>query len=111
MGDLDELNNKLAAYHAKENAEKAEEEQKSADNSNLRDGVKAGAELVVSIGAGTAIGYGLDSWLETSPLFLIIFLLAGIFAGFWNVYLITQGVPRSIGFAPLHKKQPDQDPE
>ena len=38
-------------------------------------GLRAGAELVTSIMAGGLIGYGLDHWLNTKPLFLIAFLI------------------------------------
>lgn len=38
-------------------------------------------ELVVGMGLGVAIGYGLDSLLETWPIFLVIFSLLGFAAG------------------------------
>jgi ATP synthase protein I len=38
-------------------------------------------ELVVGMGLGVAIGYGLDSLLNTWPLFLVIFSLLGCAAG------------------------------
>lgn len=38
-------------------------------------------ELVSGMLIGLSIGYGLDWWLETAPLFLIIFALFGFAAG------------------------------
>jgi ATP synthase protein I len=38
-------------------------------------------ELVVGMGLGVAIGYGLDSLLGTRPLFLVVFALLGFAAG------------------------------
>lgn len=42
-------------------------------------------ELVAGVGVGAGIGYFLDHWLETSPIFLIIFLLLGTVAGARNM--------------------------
>ena len=76
-----------------------------------REGVQAGIELVGAIAASTAIGYGLDRWLETKPLFLIIFLLLGIATGFYNVYRITQNLGTAVGVKPddslLQEKEKD----
>ncbi len=38
---------------------------------------------------GGLIGWKLDDWCHTTPLFLIVFLGAGTAAGFWNVYRIA----------------------
>ncbi len=36
------------------------------------------------------IGYFLDKWLDTTPIFLIVFLVLGIMAAFRNAYLLTK---------------------
>ena len=38
-------------------------------------------ELVAGLGVGAMIGYGLDVWLGTLPLFLIVLTLLGFVAG------------------------------
>ena len=43
-------------------------------------------DLGAAIFVGFMIGYGLDELLGTKPVFLLIFLFAGIAAGFLNVY-------------------------
>ncbi len=48
-----------------------------------------GISLVVSMLIGLAMGFYLDRWLETSPMFTLIMLLIGIIAGFRNVYILT----------------------
>ena len=103
--DLDDLNEKLKAYRSAEHKDKTEDSANLAAAQNMNAGVRAGAELVVTIGAGTLIGYYLDSWLGTKPAFLIVFILAGIFAGFMNIYKITQNIGDSVGYAPLHKRE------
>lgn len=45
-----------------------------------------GTQLVVSIFIGFGVGLWLDKLLNTSPLFMILFILFGVAAGFFNVY-------------------------
>ena len=42
-------------------------------------------ELVLAVVVSVYIGYLLDSWLETKPLFLVIFFFLGVAAGIKNV--------------------------
>jgi ATP synthase protein I len=55
------------------------------------------SEFVAAVIVGAFIGWGIDRLLGTSPAFLIVFLLLGAAAGFWNVYRIGTGNPRSGG--------------
>ena len=48
-----------------------------------------GISLVASILIGLAMGYYLDQWLDTQPMFTLIMLLIGIISGFRNVYILT----------------------
>jgi F0F1-type ATP synthase assembly protein I len=45
-------------------------------------GWSASGDLVASVIAGLLIGLGLDAWLDTSPLFVVMFVLAGSIGGF-----------------------------
>jgi ATP synthase protein I len=49
-------------------------------------GLRVGTEIVASTMIGLGIGFFLDRWLETRPLFLIIFAILGLAAGFINLY-------------------------
>jgi ATP synthase protein I len=42
-------------------------------------------EVIVVVGVITTLGYFLDRWLHTSPIFLIVFILVGVFAGVYNL--------------------------
>lgn len=102
MGDLEDLKNKIADA-AKSNSD---EEPTQSDSDYYRNiGMRAGAELVGSIAGGAIIGWLLDNWFATKPLFLIIFLLLGISTGFYNIYKITQKSGTSVGFSELHHRQ------
>ena len=75
------------------------------DAENMSNGMRAGAELIGSIGGGAFIGWLLDQWLESAPLMLIIFLLLGIVTGFVNVYRTTQNIGHAPGYSQLHNAQ------
>lgn len=51
-----------------------------------------GTHLASSIIVGLVIGFYLDKWLDTKPWFIIIFLFAGIAAGFKNLYIEAKKV-------------------
>ncbi len=49
------------------------------------------SEFVAGVVVGCLLGWQLDEWLSTTPLFLIVFLALGTAAGFWNVYRLAMG--------------------
>ncbi len=66
-----------------------------------------GISLVISMLIGLAMGFYLDQWLDTRPMFTLIMLLIGIIAGFRNVYILTT---RELKRQQL-EEQPDSDHE
>jgi ATP synthase protein I len=44
-----------------------------------------GISFVLAVVFGFLIGYALDAWLDTSPLFTILFFFFGVAAGMLNV--------------------------
>ena len=42
--------------------------------------------VVFCILIGLAIGYYIDKWLNTKPLFIVIFLFLGVVAAFYNLF-------------------------
>jgi ATP synthase protein I len=73
---LNALEEKLAAKKKAMTPEPAEEHHLS----QAQAGWRMVTELVVGLLMGFGIGYGLDRWLGTIPIFLIIFTMLG-FAG------------------------------
>lgn len=49
-------------------------------------GLRVGTEIVASTMIGLGLGFFMDRWLDTRPLFLIIFAIFGLAAGFINLY-------------------------
>ncbi len=62
-----------------------------------------GMHMVSGLIVGGLIGYGLDSYFETGPLWLIVFLILGICAGFRNLYLDAK-------LLLLSQKKPENQP-
>ncbi len=71
---------------------------------SMSTGLRAGAELITSILAGGLIGYLLDQWLSTTPLFLIAMLVLGVITGFVNVWRTTQNIGYQVGYKDLKDK-------
>lgn len=46
----------------------------------------SGADLISSVVAGLLLGFGLDWWLGTSPVFTIIGIIAGFGSGFYRLW-------------------------
>ena len=49
-------------------------------------GVRVGVELVSALAVAVLIGWGLDRWLGTTPIFIGLFVLLGGAAGVANVW-------------------------
>jgi ATP synthase protein I len=65
-------------------------------------GMRVGVELLSALVVGLAIGWGLDRWLHTSPIFLALFVVLGGGAGVANVWRLMApgrmpGGPRPDG--------------
>lgn len=74
---------------------------KSEVDENVNVGARAGVELVGAIIGGALVGYGIDSYFETKPIFFFIFIFLGVITGFYNIYKITLNVGTSVGFKGL----------
>lgn len=89
------------AQTARHNTDQKAQADKDAENKRV--GMQAGMELVGAIAAGFLLGLGLDTWLNTKPLFIISLLLIGMVVGFYNVYRLTNGHGTAVGFGHLHQ--------
>ena len=86
---LDSLTRSLDARRAQDTAA---EQAKAADAGSMAEagramslGFRAITELMVGLGLGAALGWGVDQLLGTAPLFMILLLFLGMAAGVWNV--------------------------
>jgi len=99
---LDKLSNALEAQReAVKSSDAAKAEQTGASArataTAMALAIRILSEFVAAVIVGAGIGWGIDRAAGTSPAFLIIFLLMGAAAGFWNVYRIAMKPPGSEG--------------
>ncbi len=80
---LRELERKLETRDGER--ESLSEEERQRRSSALGKAFRLSTELVAGVFVGGLVGWLLDRWLGTLPLFLVVFLLLGIAAGFLNV--------------------------
>ncbi len=69
--------------------------QASASGRALSVGFRALSEFVAGVAVGALIGWQIDVWFGTSPFGLVIFLMLGTAAGFWNVYRVAAAAKTS----------------
>lgn len=79
----------------KNNAPKRREEEPTPPTErSFTSGYAVGLNLLSSVLVGVFIGLGLDVWLETKPLFILIFLLLGMAAGFRSIWVYMQSLDK-----------------
>jgi ATP synthase protein I len=98
---LDSLSTALDAQHKASQDRKADIGQTEEAGRSLGRAMNLGfrvlTEFVAATVVGGLIGWKLDDWFGTSPLFLIVFLALGTAAGFWGVYRIAAQPTGSSG--------------
>ncbi|MCB1531286.1 MAG: AtpZ/AtpI family protein [Alphaproteobacteria bacterium] len=102
MSDFEELERKLR--EAEKGDASPEKVQAAEDQNNKRVALQAGMELTGGIIIGTGIGIGLDTWLDTKPLFIILMFLLGVVTGFYNIFRVMNNMDSSVGFAKAYKE-------
>ncbi|MBL1146585.1 MAG: AtpZ/AtpI family protein [Pseudomonadota bacterium] len=105
-GTPDDLKKRIADAKARD--AKSRQENSSGGNvipDGARAGLRAATDLVAGVGVGAFLGYLLDAWLGTKPLFMIVMFFLGFIAGFVNIYRWQTGQEYSVGYKP--EKKPD----
>jgi len=93
----------LAGAIEKKQAETLEQDRKRAEavavggetGKAMALGFRMLAELIAGVVVGAIIGWQIDLWSGLSPVFLIVFLMLGVAAGFWNMVKLGSGTSRS----------------
>ena len=62
-----------------------DKELKAKNASPLGIAMKMGTEFVAAVFVASFIGFYVDKWLETTPIFILIFFIIGSVAGIFNV--------------------------
>ena len=100
---------RLAEIDRRINRLKAQRDEKGQlSRSAIPDGIAAimgriATELVAGVVVGTFVGWALDRWLDTSPLFLLVMFFFGAIAGMLNVWRVFTGRGLATGYFDEHK--------
>lgn len=88
MNDIDNgdnLDQKLKDIGERIDKIKASQAEKPGNSSKIN-GEKVFAELIAGILFGLFVGYYLDDYFETKPLFMLILIILGVAGSFYNIY-------------------------
>lgn len=77
---------------------------KNAQMSGIGLAFRVSIELISAVAVGGGFGWLLDSWLETRPWLMLVFILIGGAAGMLNVYRLSSGYGYAAGY---DNKEPD----
>ncbi len=89
--DLSDLQLRIAAAREKEEARDRPSPAKRAMTSGYGMALRLSVEMVAALGVSVFLGLWIDGELGVAPLFLIIFLILGMGAGFMAVYRAVSG--------------------
>jgi len=75
----------------------------------LRIAVRFSTELVVAIGFCTGLGWLLDRWLHTAPIFIVVMFVLGAAAGIRNVMRAAQEINAEAAKYPAPSVKDDDE--
>lgn len=103
MANPNDFDQRLKAAQSQLQNETAPAPSRYSKDMNL--GIRAFMEMLgVLLGSGL-MGWALDAYFETSPTLLIIFVILGIVAAFFNLYKLSRNLGTAIGSNNLQSEE------
>lgn len=102
---LEDIEARLRAARGAEEEAKRVGPDRSASSTGLGLGFRVSIEFVAGVAIGVGIGYGLDRWLGTAPIMMVVFLLLGGAAGVLNAYRAAKGLDESVGLGGSQRRR------
>src|SRR5215468_9263762 len=95
-GRVDELGDKLGKIKAQRQADADADLDAEMRGRGMAYGMRMAAELVAAVVVGSAIGYGLDRWLGSTPWLFLLFFVLGFAAGVVNLMRSYERMQKDI---------------
>lgn len=94
MKNIKEISTRLKI--AKKNIKKNKEKNTGVNAASFGKALKISTELVASVVVGSTIGFLLDNWFGTKPLFIICFFFMGVAAGILSVFRSAKKIHKKL---------------
>ena len=92
---LDDLDNRIKKAQKQTKTHGVKPKKTITSGADLGMGMKIASDLIAGVVVGIFIGFNVDKYLETKPLFVIVFVFVGFIAGMTNVYRTAQKMEQS----------------
>ena len=92
---LKDLDNRIKKAQRQAKTHGVKPKKNITSGADLGMGMKIASDLIAGILVGIFVGFNLDKYLETKPLFVIVFVFLGFIAGMNNVYRTAQKMEES----------------
>ncbi len=95
---LNKLGDRLSAIQQQEADKERAEEAATESSRGAGIGMRIGIELIAATLAGVALGWFIDTKLNTKPIFMLAFSVLGFTAGVMDVLRILKGLDSAVGY-------------
>ena len=107
--NFDSLSERIANFEAIMTEEKKKQSPAQMPAAGLALAGRVATELVAGIAVGTFLGWLIDRWLETTPVFMLILFFLGAAGGLMNIWRLLTGRGMSAGYFNENKKNKDNN--
>ena len=107
--NYDSLSERIANFEAVMTEEKKKQSPAQMPVAGLALAGRVATELVAGIAVGTFLGWLIDRWLETTPIFMLILFFLGAAGGLMNIWRLLTGRGMSAGYFNENKKNKDNN--
>ena len=97
------LSERIANFEAKTTAKKQKHKSRQLPVAGMALAGRVATELVAGIAVGAFAGWLLDSWLGTTPAFMLVLFFLGAAGGMMNIWRLLNGKGMGAGYFSDHR--------
>ena len=98
------LSERIAKFEAKTTAKKQKHKSRQLPVAGMALAGRVATELVAGIAVGAFAGWLLDSWLGTTPAFMLVLFFLGAAGGMMNIWRLLNGKGMGAGYFSDHRE-------